>query len=417
MRQAISSNSSGIVFKRLVLGHSSEKKIDMRLPLLVISAAIVACLLARATDAQPFHPCDVAGSCCFDLSFGSEPGTEGAALSQGYVLAPQLYASSPWGNGSLGLTIGVSTAQPGAAGWTYPLALLDPTSVMAWQEWRDLRSPSAGLVAVVASSSSPLQPLRGQSVVWVNFTSQAGGACLRSVSLMRTWSLAYRQGAALTLYDNWGAAIDMQSFPWSLQVQSNWVNVSYAASGVRALRIDFAGVGYGAFAGLSACYPNTAPDACGICGGAGMRCKAGTAGPKVGEACFNDSMSNPVCRPGTYVAPIGAPPGAPLWCRPAQYMLAKELCDGIDNDVRTAPSPRPARAQRLVFFFCPSVRRSDRQRRPGRLEDVRRRCLPAHGVGLRRGGQRHLDAVQLVVHTWPAATRALQWHRRRRAPL
>ena len=47
-------------------------------------------------------------------------------------------------------------------------------------------------------------------------------------------------------------------------------------------------------------------------------------GPQPGDPCFNSSMSNSICQPGTY--------SANLSCIPTLYNVTGETCDGVDND-------------------------------------------------------------------------------------
>ncbi len=270
--------------------------------------------------AQSYNPCETSGSCCFDLGFSRTPGIDGVALQQGYEILP---SSSPWGTGSFGIKVGVdpSMTRPGTANWLYSLGLLNTGSVTGTNDWRDLRVQGGGLAVVTAVILSPeISLLKANSVVlWANFTIPA---CLKSLSLLRSWALSYREGTTVTLYDRAGIQLDSKSFPWSLQVQSNWLNVTYTTSNVAAIRMAFTGVGYGAFYGLSACYPSTAVDKCGICGGNGSMCAL--RGPQPGDPCFNSSMSNSICQPGTY--------SANLSCIPTLYNVTGETCDGVDND-------------------------------------------------------------------------------------
>jgi len=286
---------------------------------------VLVLLTATLSSAQNYNPCQTATSCCFDLSLQRTPGIDGVALTPGYEI-PISRAASPWGDGSYGVKLGLdpsSMNRPGTTNWLYAYGLLNATAIATSDSWNQLRIGGGNLVAVVATQLTPqVQVYRGNTVMWANF-SQQQPACLRSLSVLRSHSIDYRMGATVSLYDPSGAPIESQSFPWSLQVQTSWLNVSLATSNVGAIRMSFTGVGYAAFVTLSVCYPNAVLDQCGICGGNGSRC-AQPAGPQPGDACFNATMSNPVCRPGTY--------SSALKCVPNLLNVNPEVCNGVDDN-------------------------------------------------------------------------------------
>ncbi len=296
-------------------------------------------LLALAARAQTstYGACYTgATGCCFELNFEALPGVANAsgALHNGQVLAPSAF-------GALGVNAWTDVQRPDTHE-PYPLGVLNVSALTGNEMWGALKSTNEGLVLTPLDTLVPVRPMRltdamgGLYTLNLNFTSvlTRRKACVTSVRLLRTREIALRMSARLGLYDERGSQITFREVPWSVSVQTNIADVAFGVPEVTRMEIDWIGMGYGAVAQVRACYPRTQLDACGVCGGDGSACGApapGT-GPQPGAACFNSSMTNPVCRPGRYDTRLN--------CVPNLLNLTAETCNAID-DVRTARKQAP----------------------------------------------------------------------------
>ncbi len=163
-----------------------------------VFVALVSCLLAMAR-AQMLHPCEASGGCCFGLDWQRWPGTSGVDLSEGYEVA-QTLELGPWGSSSgMGIRVALddSVTRPGLLGWRYPLALLNVSCSLLGTDWSGLLDPDKGLALVPAEAVLPrVSPVRSNWKMHIYF-SPSKPACLKHVSLLRTYTMAVRQGASI----------------------------------------------------------------------------------------------------------------------------------------------------------------------------------------------------------------------------
>ncbi len=297
-------------------------------------AACVALLAAGCAAQASFGACYTSSSaCCYELNFDQLPGYQNNAssyLASGTLLTPDLFAGA-------GVRVWLdSEVQCRDLGTVCPIVLVNSSTIAASATWGALRSPTEGLVAVVADSLVPFRPMRSATsgidpyTVHLSFASVAKGApaCIASVRALRTYDIAYRISMTVSAYTANQTLLDTRSALWSSSLQTsrtNTIDLPLGVPQVQHLDVTFTGYGYAALAAVRFCYPNSLVDSCGVCGGDGSVCGVPfDAGPRPGGACINASMSNPVCRPGRY--------DPAMHCVPNLLNVSAEVCNGVDDD-------------------------------------------------------------------------------------
>ncbi len=295
-------------------------------------------LCTSAVIAQVSYGACYGGSstCCFDIDFEHLPGynltlnATAGRLSQGELKSlPDTFAA-------LGVKIWLDehVVRPASdPPVLFPLGLMNSSTVAGGSRWAQLRSSTEGLVLAVLDTIDPLAPLRSSSevpnpyTIHVSFASvlKSKAACVSSIRLLKTYDTAYRMGMDIKLMDSEGDLLGTRASTWTLVQKSSVADIDVSIPEVSFMDVGMIGYGYAAIASIRACYPSSSLDACGVCGGDGTVCGSpvnGTAKP--GMVCVNNSMSNPVCRPGRY--------DQELLCVPNLLGISKEVCNGRDDD-------------------------------------------------------------------------------------
>lgn len=299
---------------------------------LIVAALSFAVALCAAQ--QSFGQCYGAPTtCCTDIDFEFLPGYNNASgqLSAGKIIEPDTFAAA-----GLRLWLSDTTVRPNTDGQVFPIGLINSSSIPSGETWGTLRTPREGLIATILDTLDPLRPLRSSSKVAnpytlnLSFASVAKGtlACVSSIRAIRTYDTAYRMSMQVKALDEDGGVMGSRDATWTPSLVShknNVIDLDISIREVASLNITWVGFGYGSLASVRFCFPSNNVDACGICGGDGSVCGLpATAAPRPGQPCVNNSMSNPVCRPGRY--------DPKLHCVPNLFNITQETCNGVDDD-------------------------------------------------------------------------------------
>lgn len=295
--------------------------------------AAVSLLLATASAQASFGGCYGSSStCCTEINFESLPGYNNASglLAAGALINRYTFADA-------GVELWLDEKVVRASDKTlYPIGLVNSSSIPTGEQWGQLKSVGEGLVLTLLDTLVPIRPQRSSTSVanpytlHLRFSSPAKGtlACVSSVRALRTYENTYRMSLQATAFDEEGDQMGVREAVWKPSTpaaRDNTIDLDVTIPEVAGLDLTWIGFGYGAVASIRFCFPNSKVDACGICGGNGSVCGIpANSGPKPGQACVNDSMSNPICRPGRW--------DDAMRCVPNLYNVSKEVCNGLDDD-------------------------------------------------------------------------------------
>lgn len=279
---------------------------------------------------QAQNACSTVGSCCSKIDFESTPGNvvNAVPLQQGYQVQPGL--ASPWGSlMGVSFEIDPTNVHPGTA-TPYFLGLINTSAIAPQAEWRGLSfSPSGtntepdGLVLTAAASlngiEGPIIPLKNTWTLHIYYQRPLP-ACMTGFRILRTITWALRMDVTVKLMID-SSVLDTRTFKWSqVATLRNDIDLFVSQSNVNHVSITWTGVGYGALAFVSQCFPQTSLDQCGVCGG------NNSCVPPVQEGlpCTNESFALPLCRPGHL--------NAQLQCVPDALYRQPEVCNGLDDN-------------------------------------------------------------------------------------
>lgn len=300
-------------------------------PNLSVLLLLLSLLFVSALAQSSFGGCYGASStCCTEINFESLPGYNNASclLAAGALINRYTFAAA---GVELWLDEKVVRASDKSL---YPIGLLNSSTIPTGEQWGQLKSVGEGLVLTLLDTLIPLRPQRSSTSVanpytlHLRFASPIKGtrACISSVRALRTYDNTYRMSLQATALDDAGEQMGVREAIWKPSTpyaRDNTIDLDVTIPEVTGLDLTWIGFGYGAISAISFCFPNNNVDACGICGGNGSVCGIpANSGPKPGQACVNDSMSNPICRPGRW--------DDKMKCVPNLYNITKEVCNGLE---------------------------------------------------------------------------------------